>query len=830
MVRGAAADGARGARGASRPTPTTARSRRARGRRAAGGRRRRGQPDAEPAARRRPAHARRRRARPRLGRRGHRSPRSRSRRSRTPTTTFVIDDLAALDVVDPVDRPRARGRPASGCGSRSTSSPSGPGSGRTSSRPSRSTTSPRAAATSTPAATCAPWPGCSASTSRRCWRPTTTRYADAPIDPRRVFEAELATGRHGPIRGVKGGPNWSVIVAAVMTVVLAWSVARLVHGQPGRGLAVLAEPGRRLGRADQRRPGTAARRCPSCSPRPAAAPTSWSATAPARSSFTGSLAFGQSRTLQVSPPVRIQSTDGSLEVTRRRPGPRRDRQDRRSPPRTCSRPSSPRLETVRGPSSSTSADGSRFAPPPRVGRIDRVSQPVRRPRDPGVRAQRGRLRGARRPAGRRRVPAGRRPGRPPTRCWSTPAASSSRPRRTRSTRCSRPPTSRATGHGPQSVVAVGCLAERYGAELADVAARGRRGARLRRLPRHRRPAAVDRGGGAAAPRTPRRTGAGCCRSRPSTGRRTAGRAGGAAVAADEPGPMAPLKLASGCDRRCTFCAIPSFRGSFVSRRPTDVLDEARWLAADGRPRAVPGQRELHVLRQGPRRPPAARDAAARARRRRRHRTGPGLLPPARRAPARAARGDRDHARRRAVLRPLLPARQQHGAAPDAPVRRPRELPRPARPGPVAGAGGRGPLQRDRRVPRRDRARPRDAVRLPGRRPARRGRGLRLLRRGRHRGRDVRRQARRGRGARPDRARDRPGRGAHRRSGPRSGSARRSSCWSRRPRDGDVVGRAAHQGPDVDGTTYLDRAGRGRRPGAGRGASRAEGVDLVATPL
>ena len=31
--------------------------------------------------------------------------------------------------------------------------------------------------------------------------------------------------------------------------------------------------------------------------------------------FTGSLAFGQSRTLQVSPPVRIQSTDGSLEVT-----------------------------------------------------------------------------------------------------------------------------------------------------------------------------------------------------------------------------------------------------------------------------------------------------------------------------------------------------------------------------------------------------------------------------------------------------------------------------------------------------------------------------------
>ncbi|MGZ4593350.1 MAG: 30S ribosomal protein S12 methylthiotransferase RimO [Actinomycetes bacterium] len=47
------------------------------------------------------------------------------------------------------------------------------------------------------------------------------------------------------------------------------------------------------------------------------------------------------------------------------------------------------------------------------------------------------------------------------------------------------------------------------------------------------------------------------------------------------GPTAALKLASGCDRRCTFCAIPSFRGAFVSRRPSDVLAEARWLAQQG---------------------------------------------------------------------------------------------------------------------------------------------------------------------------------------------------------------------------------------------------------
>ncbi|WP_443071041.1 30S ribosomal protein S12 methylthiotransferase RimO [Streptomyces sp. NBC_01476] len=47
------------------------------------------------------------------------------------------------------------------------------------------------------------------------------------------------------------------------------------------------------------------------------------------------------------------------------------------------------------------------------------------------------------------------------------------------------------------------------------------------------------------------------------------------------GPVASVKLASGCDRRCSFCAIPSFRGSFISRRPSDVLGETRWLAEQG---------------------------------------------------------------------------------------------------------------------------------------------------------------------------------------------------------------------------------------------------------
>jgi ribosomal protein S12 methylthiotransferase len=46
-------------------------------------------------------------------------------------------------------------------------------------------------------------------------------------------------------------------------------------------------------------------------------------------------------------------------------------------------------------------------------------------------------------------------------------------------------------------------------------------------------------------------------------------------------PVASLKLASGCDRRCSFCAIPAFRGAFVSRDPQELLAEAEWLARSG---------------------------------------------------------------------------------------------------------------------------------------------------------------------------------------------------------------------------------------------------------
>ncbi len=139
------------------------------------------------------------------------------------------------------------------------------------------------------------------------------KYADAPIDPRRVFEAELATGRGGPIRGTRGGPNWSVIVAAVMTVVLAWSVARLVMDHPTT--ASPSSPSLADGSAGLTSGGQAAAPVPVVLTAAGGGAHVVVRDGTGKVVFTGSLAFGQSRTLQVSPPVRIQTTDGSLEVS-----------------------------------------------------------------------------------------------------------------------------------------------------------------------------------------------------------------------------------------------------------------------------------------------------------------------------------------------------------------------------------------------------------------------------------------------------------------------------------------------------------------------------------
>jgi ribosomal protein S12 methylthiotransferase RimO len=130
------------------------------------------------------------------------------------------------------------------------------------------------------------------------------------------------------------------------------------------------------------------------------------------------------------------------------------------------------------------------------------------------------------------------------------------------------------------VMVTGCLAERYGQELAeslpeaaavlsfddytDIADRVRRVAAGESLEAHvpsdRRRllpiAPAERGGSESAP-------------------------GHAGLRRAVTGPVMSVKLASGCDRRCTFCAIPSFRGSFVSRRPEQVMGEVVDLVEAG---------------------------------------------------------------------------------------------------------------------------------------------------------------------------------------------------------------------------------------------------------
>ena len=169
------------------------------------------------------------------------------------------------------------------------------------------------------------------------------------------------------------------------------------------------------------------------------------------------------------------------------------------------------------------------------------------------------------------------------------------------------------GSGAQ-VVAAGCLAERYGSQLAEALPEaqvlsfddyGDIGARLDAvLAGERRPAHQPRDRRRLLPISPvRRPGAGPVHvpghGMPGPADAGAGRPGNASAIPDLPpgtapasgprvlrrrldgGPVAPLKIASGCDRRCSFCAIPGYRGAFLSRPPEDVLAEAQWLAEQG---------------------------------------------------------------------------------------------------------------------------------------------------------------------------------------------------------------------------------------------------------
>jgi ribosomal protein S12 methylthiotransferase len=106
------------------------------------------------------------------------------------------------------------------------------------------------------------------------------------------------------------------------------------------------------------------------------------------------------------------------------------------------------------------------------------------------------------------------------------------------------------------LVVTGCMAERYGTELAEA------------LPE------VDTVAGFGVPLT----------GVPVALGRKQDRAGFDLLRLPRPAPTAPwayVKVAEGCDKACGFCAIPSFRGPQVSRDLPELLGEIEGLARAG---------------------------------------------------------------------------------------------------------------------------------------------------------------------------------------------------------------------------------------------------------
>lgn len=148
------------------------------------------------------------------------------------------------------------------------------------------------------------------------------RYAQAPIDARRVFEAELATGMTGSMRRTSGGPNWLLMAAAVVSLALVWGVARLVAGDPATEMEIpsIQDSAGLTG-------GTSAPVPPQQSERAATRTVRVQLTATADSRvlvrdragrvvFRGPMVLGERKRLDVVPPLRVRAAvPGVVEVS-----------------------------------------------------------------------------------------------------------------------------------------------------------------------------------------------------------------------------------------------------------------------------------------------------------------------------------------------------------------------------------------------------------------------------------------------------------------------------------------------------------------------------------
>ena len=146
------------------------------------------------------------------------------------------------------------------------------------------------------------------------------RYATAPVNARRVFEAELATGMTGSMRSTMAGPNWGLLVGAVLCLVLVWGVVRLFAGTPAELIQNPVPVLNGSAGVENVYPG-AGLIVPTAKPLPITLIAAYGDTrvvvrnAEGRIVFSAEMVLGEKKRLQVVPPVRVRAEDaGALEV------------------------------------------------------------------------------------------------------------------------------------------------------------------------------------------------------------------------------------------------------------------------------------------------------------------------------------------------------------------------------------------------------------------------------------------------------------------------------------------------------------------------------------
>jgi cytoskeletal protein RodZ len=143
------------------------------------------------------------------------------------------------------------------------------------------------------------------------------RYAKAPINARKVFEAELATGMGGQMRRPYGGASWTGLIATVLVLVLVWAMVRLFAGDSS--VSFEDAPPVLNGSAGLDNGNSFDRPVPPAGPKPR--PTTITALnggahvevrdGDGNLVWEGDLVIGQVQTVKVAPPVTVTSDNGA---------------------------------------------------------------------------------------------------------------------------------------------------------------------------------------------------------------------------------------------------------------------------------------------------------------------------------------------------------------------------------------------------------------------------------------------------------------------------------------------------------------------------------------